>query len=291
MAFSQKLFRKLSQHSSPTFGTRIDAIAVVSHTYILMESQAAVYSSVTDLVKKEWPEAKLPPKKQIQTQFGLSTEDDPKDILLPMLHKIIKGARLNPEIYEYKVITFGSDSAFKLWLGVAIFSPAPAPPKESADFIRLFKDQIKHISRDSPELKQLVDDYFDDGSILAIASTATGKMKLTKSDNEHHSIVIGSDQVLCHISTIVSDLENASNWFVYTYGGYTQFLEKIQNAHIARVPDGSVSVWCHIIYGYYPHHQDWVRISICPVSPSTLIDRSVMPVELLTMDERHKLDL
>jgi Tfp pilus assembly protein PilF len=144
---------------------------------------------------------------------------------------------------------------------------------------------IRHLQRirtNYPELDAFVSQYFGDADVAKIATAAAGKLRLTQADGEQHSTVLERGEVVYHITTLPVDMGQAKEWFGRTAGGYTKFLGDVWDS---LLPKTTASVWCHVIYGSSAG-RTWVHMAVCAVRQPAPIGVMVMPVELLTPEER-----
>jgi Tfp pilus assembly protein PilF len=141
---------------------------------------------------------------------------------------------------------------------------------------------LQRIRTNYPELDAFVSQYFGDADVAKIATAAAGKLRLTQADGGQHSTVLERGEVVYHITTLPVDMGQAKEWFGRTAGGYTKFLGDVWDS---LLPKTTASVWCHVIYGSSAG-RTWVHMAVCAVRKAAPIGVMVMPVELLTPEER-----
>ncbi len=141
---------------------------------------------------------------------------------------------------------------------------------------------LQRIRTNYPELGAFVSKYFGDADVAKIATAAADKLRLTLADGEQHSTVLERGEVVYHITTLPVDMGQAREWFGRTAGGYTKFLGDVWDS---LLPKTTASVWCHVIYGSSTG-RTWVHMAVCAVRQPAPIGVMVMPVELLTPEER-----
>ncbi len=162
--------------------------------------------------------------------------------------------------------------------------PASGPVAgDGGELARVLTRHLQRIRTNYPELDTFLDQYFGDADVARIASAAADKLDLTLADGEQHSTVLERGEVVYHITTLPVDMGQAMEWFGRTAGGYTKFLGDVWDS---LLPKTTASVWCHVIYGSSAG-QTWVHMAVCAVRKPAPIGVMVMPVELLTPEERE----
>ena len=155
--------------------------------------------------------------------------------------------------------------------------------EDSGELARVLNSHLQRIRTNYPELDAFLDQYFGDADVAKIAAAAGDKLDLTLTDGEQHSTVLERGEVVYHITTLPVDMGQAREWFGRAAGGYTTFLGDVWDS---LLPKTTASVWCHVIYGSSAG-QIWVHMAMCAVRQPAPIGVLVMPVELLTPEERE----
>lgn len=159
------------------------------------------------------------------------------------------------------------------------------PPRHVQNFVECISDHLESTKQQYPQLKPFVQEYLAATPILArIAALAAEKMTLTQKDGEEHSVALYENQVCYLICTLPDRLDNARDWFVHRYGGYSQLLKKLWNS-----PDfqrRNPVAFCHIFYGW-TGESTWTHLTIIPVKQPSPAAMTVLPLEFLTEEERR----
>lgn len=151
-------------------------------------------------------------------------------------------------------------------------------------YIEIFSEHIHGVIESKPITKSFFDKYFGKDQIADLGKYAFEKMSLTQSDNKEHSVAIYEKPVCYQICTVVLNIENARNWFVKRYGGYTKLLEQSWQTEIFIA--SKCKVLCHIVFGQ-TNGNAWVQLAVVPVHKFSSIRSVLLPIELLTPEERR----
>jgi len=151
------------------------------------------------------------------------------------------------------------------------------------------RNHLQRVRRDFPYIVPFLDKYFGDDRVLMIAQRASIGIMLTLTDGKQHSDVVPQQPVFFHISTLPVGPDQARDWFVRNYGGYTKFMYKTWGSEKFR--QTGCSIWCHVVYGVV-EKGIWVNMSICPVTEQALnlVYGMFIPPEFLTPEEIRLLD-
>lgn len=163
-------------------------------------------------------------------------------------------------------------------------SPTERGTEGMRQFIGNLNHHLQRVRRDMPTLISFLDQYFGPDQIAMLAPIAVEKMNLTLSDGQEHSFAIFHAPVCYQICTLPLAMNEARDWFVRRYGGYTKLLERSWN--VPHFQGSGCTVLCHIVYGW-TRKGTWVHMAICPVDKSAPINTMIVPIEFLTPEERR----
>jgi hypothetical protein len=130
--------------------------------------------------------------------------------------------------------------------------------------------------------------YLNSQIIELLKDPAGVKMNMTLSDKNEHSFAISKSHVTYQVCTEKLSMEDAKQWFVKAYGGYTKLLDNILKSEQFRKTNSKLLI--HIVYGS-TQTGAWVNMTILPVGRIKNDIGAVLPIELLTNPEKQEAGL
>jgi hypothetical protein len=155
-------------------------------------------------------------------------------------------------------------------------------------FLRTFAAHLQRVRILAPNLSAFLDRYFSALQLEELAGLAEEEMRRTVSDREEHSIAVPRPPLYFQVSTVVSTIDRAVDWFTRRHGGYTKILEQAWSSPLFR--NSGCSIVCHVVYGH-TGEEVWVHMALCPIGEASPIDHWVVPIEFLNDEERRQAGL
>jgi hypothetical protein len=147
---------------------------------------------------------------------------------------------------------------------------------------------LQHISRianKTSDFDRFFHQYVGSHTQAKLSKLACENLALTASDHEEHNEGFSEAPVYFVISSLPTSLAGARDWIARHYGGYTHYAAKLWGSR----PSGC-STWCHLICGTSSGGH-WVQLSLSSFESPRLLEGMLMPVDLLTLEERKALGL
>lgn len=158
------------------------------------------------------------------------------------------------------------------------------------DYRAIFLDRLTahraRIASAGPGYDEFLQEHLSDEILAVLASQAAGKMALTASDGEEHSMMLSRSPVSYVVCTVPVAPSECASWYEHRFGGYLKVLEGCWNSNNYRA--AGAEVLCHVTYGL-SGEDAWINVSIFPIRSTQFNFQPVLATDLLSSAEKAEL--